>query len=127
MGTGWLGTDICNHGNTPEHKTRISGHVSHKVDSAGVECIGGRHKQTSCGDSRYDRSADDSWVRSACTGCLAKGHVPCSNDSTGPTTCVQCPRYLCVYSGPCDLRPLYLTIPCILRLDISGTACIFSI
>ncbi len=32
-----------------------------------------------------------------------------------------------IYSGPCDLRPLYLTIPCILRPDISGTTCIFSV
>ncbi len=31
-----------------------------------------------------------------------------------------------VYSGPCDLRPLYLTIPCILRLDIGDTTRIFS-
>ncbi len=30
----------------------------------------------------------------------------------------------CIYSGPCDLRPLYLTIPCILRPDISNTTCI---
>ncbi len=29
------------------------------------------------------------------------------------------------YSGPCDLRPLYLTIPCILRH--SDTTCIFSV
>ncbi len=36
---------------------------------------------------------------------------------------------LCItaYSGPCDLRPLYLTIPCILRPDISNTTCIFSV
>ncbi len=33
----------------------------------------------------------------------------------------------CMYSAPCDLRPLYLTIPCILRLDISDTTCIFSV
>ncbi len=32
---------------------------------------------------------------------------------------------LTVYSGPCDLRPLYLTIPSILRLTI--TTLIFSI
>ncbi len=31
------------------------------------------------------------------------------------------------YSGPCDLRPLYLTIPCILRPDISDTMGIFSV
>ncbi len=31
------------------------------------------------------------------------------------------------YSGPCDLRPLYFTIPCILRPDISDTTCIFSV
>ncbi len=31
------------------------------------------------------------------------------------------------YSGPCDLRPLYFTIPCILRPDICGTTCIFSV
>ncbi len=31
------------------------------------------------------------------------------------------------YSGPCDLRPLYLTSPCILRLDISDTTRIFSV
>ncbi len=31
------------------------------------------------------------------------------------------------HNGPCDLRPLYLTIPCILRLDISDTTCIFSV
>ncbi len=31
------------------------------------------------------------------------------------------------YSGPCDLRLLYLTIPCILRQDISDTTCIFSV
>ncbi len=29
--------------------------------------------------------------------------------------------------GPCDLRPLYLTIPCILRPDISDTISIFSV
>ncbi len=31
------------------------------------------------------------------------------------------------YSGSCNLRPLYLAIPCILRPDISGTICIFSV
>ena len=31
------------------------------------------------------------------------------------------------YSVPCNLRPLYLTIPCILRLDISDTTRIFSV
>ncbi len=31
------------------------------------------------------------------------------------------------YSGPCDLRPLYLTIPFILRLDMSDITCIFSV
>ena len=31
------------------------------------------------------------------------------------------------YSGPCDLRPLYLAIPCILRPDISDTTCTFSV
>ncbi len=31
------------------------------------------------------------------------------------------------YSGPYDLRPLYLTIPCIIRPDISDTTCIFSV
>ncbi len=31
------------------------------------------------------------------------------------------------YIGPCDFRPLYLTIPCILRPDISGTTRIFSL
>ncbi len=95
-GTGCLGMDIRNHGYGPEHKTRNSDHVSHQVDSAGVECPGGHHKQTLCGDSQYDRLADDSGDRSACSECFAKGHVQCSNDSTGPTTCVQCPRYLCV-------------------------------
>ncbi len=32
-----------------------------------------------------------------------------------------------LYSGPCDLRPLYLTITCILIPDISETNLIFSI
>ncbi len=31
-----------------------------------------------------------------------------------------------LYSGPCDSIPLYLTIPCILRLDISDTTRIYS-
>ncbi len=35
--------------------------------------------------------------------------------------------YESMYSGPCDLTPLYLTIPCILRPDISDTTCIFSV
>ncbi len=41
----------------------------------------------------------------------------------------QCYIYIIpsMYSGPCDLRPLYLTIPCILRLDISDTTSIFSV
>ena len=34
---------------------------------------------------------------------------------------------LCTYSGPCDLRPRYLTILCILRPDISDITCIFSV
>ncbi len=36
-------------------------------------------------------------------------------------------QYNYYYSGPCNLRPLYLTIPCILRPDISGTTSIFSV
>ena len=32
-----------------------------------------------------------------------------------------------LYSGPCDLRPLCLIIPCILRPDISNTTCVFSV
>ncbi len=40
---------------------------------------------------------------------------------------LQLGMYTTVYSSPCDLRPLYLTIPCILRPDISGTTCIFSV
>ncbi len=34
-------------------------------------------------------------------------------------------KVLIQYSGPCDLRPLYLTIPCILRPDISDTTCVY--
>ena len=34
---------------------------------------------------------------------------------------------VCIHSAPCDLRPLYLTIPCILRPDISDTTRIFSV
>ncbi len=31
------------------------------------------------------------------------------------------------YSGPCDLRPLHLTIPSILRPAISDTSLVFSV
>ncbi len=35
--------------------------------------------------------------------------------------------FIYIYSGPCDLRPLYLTIPCILRPNISDTTFIFPV
>ncbi len=40
---------------------------------------------------------------------------------------VNMEKHYILYSGPWDLRPLYLTIPCILRPDLSDTTGIFSV
>ena len=51
------------------------------------------------------------YIRYMSSTFLFKGFVACRRDPVGHNRLTK----LYVYSGPCDLRPLYLTIPCIFK------------